>query len=225
MKPLARLVGLLAPLALAGRASALVIVDYAFSDPNSTLSITSPVQVTIPPGTIDGEIRVSYTSDSLGNIQNGPATLEILNLDAGLDVHSSFLGQPFTLTGPASAHLQAPVDGELTDSQLDFGSAAGSFHAFGSLTCSGTPCGLVNFPSGTPVPFDGTASVPLPVLTLASIHGTLTGLTFNVGNASIVANLTINGEETGRKIPEPAAAALAALACAGLAFRARRRSD
>lgn len=223
MKTLARLLPAIAALAFAGRASALVIVDYAFSDPNSTLSITSPISATIPPGSIDGQIRVAYTSDPLGDIENGPATLEILNLDANLDVSSNLLGQPFTLTGPASAHLQSPVDGELTGgNQLDFGGAMGSFHAFGTLTCTGTPCGLVHFPSGTPVPFDGTGSAPLPTLALASIHGTLTGLTFTVGSVSIVASLTINGEETGRQLPEPGVAALVALTGA-LALGARRR--
>ncbi|HTO07853.1 MAG TPA: hypothetical protein VMR86_12450 [Myxococcota bacterium] len=224
MKTLVRLLSAAALLALAGRASALVIVDYAFSDQtDSSLAITSPVQVSIPPGTIDGLIRVTYTSDSQGNIQDGPATLDVLNMDAGLDVSSSFLNQPFTLTGPVSAHLLDPVDGELSGTQLSFGNAPGDFHAFGTITCTGTPCGAVHLPSGTPVPFDGTGSVSLPVLTLGSIHGTLTGLTFTVGSASIVATLTINGDETGRQIPEPAAAALLTLAGSLLALRGRRR--
>jgi hypothetical protein len=220
MKPITRLLPAVVALALAGRASALVIVDYAFDDTNSTFSISSPVQASTPPGTFGGQIRVAYTSDSQGEIANGPATLEILNLDANLDVHSSFLNASFTLTGPTSAHLTDAVDGVLTGSQLDFGNATGSFHAFGSITCSGAPCAYLNFPSDTAVPFDGAGSAPLPVLTLGSIHGTLTGLTFMVGNVSIVASLTINAQE----VPEPAAAALAAGAGAALLLAARRRA-
>jgi hypothetical protein len=221
MKGFMRLLpALVAVLAFAHRASALTVVDYAFDQTNSTFSITSPIQASIPPGTMDGQIRVSYTSDSLGNITNGPATLEILNVDAGLDVQSTFFNQPFTLTGPVSAHLDSPVDGELTGNQLDFGNALGSFHAFGTVTCTGTPCGFVNLPSGSPVAFDGTGSAPLPVFTLGSIHGTLSGLTFMVGSVSITASLTINAQQ----VPEPAAAALLALAGAALALRERRRS-
>jgi hypothetical protein len=224
MKTLTGLFAAVVALALAGRASANVIVSYGFDETNSTFSITSPVQLTIPPGTIDGVVKVAYSSDSQGNIENGPATLEVLDLDANMiSTPGTVGGIPFTLTGPVSAHLVSAVEGELTGDQLDFGSALGTFDASGNLVCAGTPCIAVHFPSGQP--FSGSGTVPLPVLTVASIHGIVSGLSFNIGTLPVVVAFNINGTETGRQLPEPAVAALLAGAAAALVARARRRAS
>jgi len=220
--PVAALLLAAATLAVPRTSSAIVFVDYSFDETNSTLTVTSPIAASIPPGTMDGHIRVSYSSGAGGEIVDGPASLEILDLDLGLDVHANFLGQPFTVTGPASASLMDPVDGTLTGNQLDFANAPGQFHAFGSIICTGSPCGFVGLASGVPFDFDSTGSVPLPVLTLASLHGTIAGLSFGSGSFAIVATLNLNAEETGRQLPEPASAAFAALGALALLFRARR---
>jgi hypothetical protein len=205
-----------ASFALARPAGALIIVDYAF-DSTSKLSIVSP-PVDIPPqGTLTGGVRITYTSNSAGEIVSGPATLDLLNLSANLNVSTTF-GSPVTVTGPASATLRSPVAGMFDGDQLTFAGAMGSFHAFGEITCTGAICSVVQLPSGSAFPFDTIGSIALPDFTIASIHGSLMGLNFG----GITANLTFNGPETGRQIPEPAVAELFTLAVAGLALRRAR---
>ena len=209
--------------AVAGRAGAMVLVDYAFDSTNTTLNITSPAAVSIPPqGTLSGDIQVTYSSDPLGNIIDGPARLDVLNLQANLNVSTMVFGQALGLTGPANAELVDPVDGSLTGNQLSFGNTLGSFHAFGTITCSGVICTTIHLPPGTPTDFDGTASVTLPTFTVGSLHGDITGLTFAIGSVDVVASLVFNAQETGRTIPEPAALSLAALAAGALVLRHRR---
>ncbi|HTO55984.1 MAG TPA: PEP-CTERM sorting domain-containing protein [Myxococcota bacterium] len=194
----------IACLGLARGAAATVIVDYGYDDTNSTLTVSSPAAVSIPPqGTLEGTVRISYSSNSSGDIVNGPATLDVFDLNSNLNIQTN-LGGAVSLTGPASTSLEDPVEGTLTGNQLSFGGAMGMFHAFGSITCTGTPCAFVSLPSGTPVAFDGTGSVPLPTLTVASIHGTISGLSFTVGDLTVTASLLLNGSETGRVVvPEP----------------------
>jgi hypothetical protein len=213
----------IACLGLARGAGATVIVDYGYNDTTSTLMVSSPAAVSIPPqGTLEGTVRISYSSNSSGDIVDGPATLDVFDLNSNLDIQTN-LGGPVTLTGPASASLEDPVEGTLTGTQLSFGGAIGTFHAFGSITCTGTPCALVSLPSGSPVAFDGTGSVPLPTLTVASIHGTISGLSFKVGNLTVTASLLLNGSETGRTVvPEPTLLSLVA-ASAALGLLRRRR--
>ncbi|HKC51301.1 MAG TPA: hypothetical protein VKF60_10955 [Myxococcota bacterium] len=177
--------------------------------------------MSIPPqGTLAGQIRVSYSSSAAGDISDDPTTLEILDVSADLDVATTVLGQPVALMGPASASLQDPVAGTPVGNQPSFGAAMGSFHAFGTITCIGAICALGGLPSGTPV--DGVGTAPLPTLTVASLHGTLTGLTFTVGGLNIAASLVFTAPETGRLIPEPAAALLLALGCGARALRRAR---
>jgi hypothetical protein len=212
---------------VARAANALIIVDYAFdslSDPNTVLTLTSPVQLSIPPqGEISGEVQVTYTSDSLGNIADGPARLDILNLHADANISTTFSGQPITLVGPVDADLIDPVNGNLVGNQLGFGSAMASFHGFGSITCGGTICAFVNLPPGTPKAFDGTASVVMPTLTVGSLHGNITGLTFAIGGINVVATLHFDAPETGRMLPEPMIPTLCMLGLGlfGLARRSR----
>ena len=215
---------LLTAVSLARISDAGVIVSYAFDSVTSTLDVTSPISVSLPPqGTFTGALEIAFTSDVSGAIAAGPATLNAFTLDTNLNISSTLFGQPFTLTGPASAELEDPVAGNLVGTTLSFGGATGSFHAFGSLTCGGTVCTLGGFTPGVPRAFDGSASVSLPELTLASIPGTLAGLPVNVAGLSVVASLTFNGEETGRVIvPEPGAGLLFALALGAL-LAARRR--
>jgi len=201
-----------------------VIVSYAFDSVTSTLSITSPAMVSIPPqGTFDGIIAVTFSTDIAGAIVNGPATLDDFTLSTNLNISTTLFSLPVTLVGPANAELETAVAGNLTGNTLSFGSAPGSFHAFGSLACGGSPCAASGFTTGVPRAFDGSASVPLPEMTLASIHGTLAGLTFSVGGLSLVASLEFNGTETGREIvPEPSDLILVGL-IAGALLVARRR--
>jgi len=212
-------------LALAQHAHALVIVDYRFDSTNTTLDITSPAAVAIPPqGTLSGDIHVTYSSDALGDIADGAATLDVLNFQSDLDINTVFGGQNVSFTGPVNAELQIAVAGELTGNQLSFNGASGTFHGFGSITCGGSPCAFINLPAGVPKSFDGTASVPLPVMTVASLHGDITGLTFVVGGLSIVASLDFSASETGRTLPEPSALAAGALGLALLALARHRRA-
>ena len=222
MHRFALVLALLAAASLPRISEAEVIVSYGFDSLTSTLAITSPLSVAIPPqGSFEGIIEITFTSDVAGAIVDGPATLNVFNLDTDLNIATNFLG-PVTLVGPASAELEDPVAGNLVGNTLSFAGAQGSFHAFGSLTCGGAICAAGGFTPGMPRAFDGSASVALPALTLASIHGTLAGLTFTVGGLSVVASLTFNGEETGREIvPEPAVALLLALAAGALVVRRR----
>jgi hypothetical protein len=216
------LVLVLAAVALARDGRAMVIVDYAFDSTNTTLTITSPAAVSIPPqGTLSGDIHVTYSGNGL-DITDGPATLDLLNLHSDLDISTTFAGQAVTFTGPVNAELEDAVPGQLTGNQLSFNGALGTFHGFGTITCGGTVCGFINLPAGQPKTFDGSAAVPLPVMTVASLHGTITGLTFVVGGLDIVANLTFNAAETGRTAPEPTVLALGGLAL-GLAALVRHR--
>ena len=200
-----------------------VAVTYAFDSTNATLSITSPAVINIPPqGTIEGLIQVTYTGTAPEEILDGPATLDIFSLSADLDIATVLFGLPVTLEGPLDADLVDPADGTLTGNTLDFGGASGLFHAAGSIVCGGTLCSVVGFTPGVPRDFDGTASVPLPLMTVASLHGTLTGLQFDIGGVAILANLTFDAPETGREVvPEPATALL--LGLAGALALARRR--
>ncbi|MFI5317611.1 MAG: PEP-CTERM sorting domain-containing protein [Myxococcota bacterium] len=220
---------LLASFYLARSASALIIVDYGFSSTAasiSTLTASFPGigTASIPPeGDLVGEIAVTFTSDSLGNIIDGPATLDVLNLAAtNLDI--VFTGIGATITGNASAALRSPVDGDLNGNQLSFNSAFGVFDTSGAITCAGAICATGGFTPGVSKPFSGAAVVSVPTLTLASIHGTLTGLTFAVGSYVITASLDLNGEETGRTAPEPGSALLAALGALAIAVRARSKA-
>jgi hypothetical protein len=137
-------------------------------------------------------------------------------------VSANLLG-PITVTGPANAELTGPVGGTLTGTLLDFGGALGEFNAFGTLTCTGTPCGFAGLVSGVPTDFDETGSLALPVLTLGSISGTLTNLNFGIGG--IMASLTFDAPEVSREVvPEPSTALLVAVGLVGLAARRSRRS-
>ena len=170
--------------------------------------------ISIPPqGTISGLIQVTYTGTAAGELLDGPATLEVFSLSADLDIATVLFGFAVTLEGPASADPVDPAEGTRTGNQLAFGGASGVFAAAGSLVCGGTICAAVGFTPGVPLDFDGEASVPLPSLLIESIHGTLTGLEFNVGGVAILANLTFDAPETGREVlPEPTTALLLALA-------------
>lgn len=207
-----------ASLTLAQRAAALALVDYPLDGVNSKLTITSPFSAVIPPsGTLDGLIRVAYTSDSSGNIIDGPATLQMFEVSSDLNIATSVpvLGS-FTLTGPVAANLKSPVVGALAGNTLSFGGATGNFHAEGTVTCTGAPCSVASLPNGQPFPFQGDRLVPVPTLTLGSIHGSLTGLTF----AGVSATLTFDAE--GFSVPEPSLSLLGALAVAFVALRRPR---
>jgi len=178
----------------------MVIVDYAFDTTTTTLAFTSPVSLSIPPqGTLTGDVHVTYTSDAQGNIVNGPATLDLLNLQSDLNINTMFLGQAVTITGPVEADL---VD---------------------TITCGGALCASINLPAGQPKDFDGSASVPMPVLTVGSLHGSIAGIDFKVGALSILATLNFNASETSRTVPEPAGLALGAASLALMALARHRR--
>jgi len=202
----------------------MVIVDYAFDTTTTTLAFTSPVSLSIPPqGTLTGDVHVTYTSDAQGNIVNGPATLDLLNLQSDLNINTMFLGQAVTITGPVEADLVDAVTGTLTGNQLSFNGAAGTFHGSGTITCGGALCASINLPAGQPKDFDGSASVPMPVLTVGSLHGSIAGIDFKVGALSILATLNFNASETSRTLPEPAVLALGAASLALMALARHRR--
>lgn len=145
-----------ASFALARPAGALIIVDYAF-DSTSKLSIVSP-PVDIPPqGTLTGEVRITYTSNSAGEIVSGPATLDILDLSADLNV-STTVGTPVTVTGPASATLRSPVAGTLDGDQLSFGSAMGASARSARSPAPARSAASPTCPRGAP--FRSTRSAP-----------------------------------------------------------------
>jgi hypothetical protein len=209
-------------------ASALLMVTYDFDSTNATLAITSPVAVSIPPqGVLSGSIQITFSNDGLGNIIDGPATLDLFQIDAD---PFSFGALGANLAGDAHADLtDPPIAGTLTGSsngsggQLSFGTATGNFHGYGTGTCTlnASICGFIGFPLGVPTTFDGSKDLPMPTLTLGSIHGNLIGLTFG----AIIANLTFDAPETSRQlVPEPAAPLLLTVVLGALALVRKRGS-
>jgi len=211
---------------LAPRANAVVVVDYSFDPTTTTLNFTSPIAVTLPSsdGTLTGGADVTYTTDAHGNIADGPATLDALNLQSDLSISTTFLGTPITLNGPVEADLVSPVTGTLSGTQLSFNGADGTFHGSGSITCGGSLCVSIKLTPGVAKSFDGSASVPLPVLTVGSLHGSIAGITFVFGSLDVVATLNFDATETGRTLPEPALLTLGAASLGLLALVRRRRA-
>jgi hypothetical protein len=206
--------------ALPQHASALIIVDYAFDHSvNTFLEITSPVSIKIPPqGTLDGQIQVVYTSDSSGNIIDGPATLNMFDISSVLNISTTSILGPFTITSntPVTVSLNDPVAGSLAGALLSFGGASGSFHGAGTIRCTGSPCGVVNLPNGSDFSFDSDRDVVMPTLTIGSLHGTISG--FNIAGVSV----TLHFDASELPVPEPGVTALVALAAALVALRRAR---
>jgi len=223
-RPTPVFLGLLLAFVLALRANALVVVDYSF-DTTTVLNVTSPVNLSIPPqGTLAGDVDVTYSTDIHGNITDGPATLDVLNLQSDLDISTTYLFTPVTFVGPVEADLVSPVAGTLSGSELSFNGAAGTFHASGTITCGGSLCASIKLTAGVPKAFDGSASVPMPALTVGSLHGSIAGITFVFGSLDVVATLNFNATETGRTLPEPALLTLGAASLGLLALVRRRRA-
>jgi hypothetical protein len=202
-----------------------VLVTYDLS--RSSLSITSPVAVSIPPqGTLAGSVQVAYTSNDLGDILEGPASLEAVDLQAVLDISTVLFGNAVTIAGPADVSLLAPVPGLLSGNQLDFAGASGMFSGSGTLTCGGALCGLAGFTSGVAKPFSGTTNVPLPTLTVGSISGNFNN--FAIGGFPLAVKFTLGGDEIDREIvptvPEPGTLVLLAPGMIALAAFGRRRA-
>lgn len=221
MRPSSPILASLLTAFLATTASAVpVLVTYDLSD--SSLSVTSPVAVSIPPqGTLDGSVKILFTGTAAGDIVDGPVSLEAVDLAATLDIDTTLLGQQVTIAGPVNANLLAPVAGTLTGTQIDFGGASGSFSGDGVLTCGGSLCVVAGFTPGVPNPFDGTNSIPIPLLTLGSIHADFTN--FSIAGIPLTVQFTLGGEETGREVvPEPATALLVGAGLAALGVRRRR---
>lgn len=204
--------------------AATVLVTYDLS--RSSLSITSPVTVSIPPqGTLAGSVQVAFMSNDIGDILDGPASLEAVDLQAVLAISTVLFGNPLTIAGPADVSLLAPVPGVLSGAQLDFGSATGMFSGSGTLTCGGALCSVAGFTSGVPKPFSGTTNVPIPSLTLGSISGNFNN--FSIGGFPLAVKFTLDGDEIAREIiptiPEPGTLLLLTPGLVALSIFGRRR--
>ena len=189
------------------------MLDFWFSP--STLTFAGPFAASAH--ITYGQVEVLFSTDSLGNVVDGPVVLEHLLFSSQLYLDPTQLA----LSGNVSFLLSQPINGTLSAGQLDFGGQAGVFESTSYMLCSGgAPCEAVN---AVQYPYlDVTDSAVISNMTLGgALRGTVTGIDFPLPVDPVLLGQLIPGglsaftaTLTFAAAPEPGIASLAAVALA-----------